>query len=135
MVRTVRWGQVSDHSFEPEGWNEFDIEDTAEKPESKDQLPEDGNFTDVPQLKLCPLGTLGVGPKKLTLLQVVDSAAQPLAARRMSTNTSMSSQHLTHVPDQVLPWSVLSERVCLLCQPYMMAMYRQHSSQVEKRAP
>ena len=44
MVRIVRWGQVSDHSFEPEGWNEFDIEDTAEKPESKDQLLEDGNF-------------------------------------------------------------------------------------------
>jgi len=52
MVRTVRWGQVSDHSREPESWNEFDVEDTADKLEVKDQLLRDGNFTAVLQLRL-----------------------------------------------------------------------------------
>ncbi len=47
----------------------------------------------------------GVGPEKLTLLQIVDSTAQPLKpAMLMSTSTSMPSLHLRHVPDQVLPW-------------------------------
>ena len=55
----------------------------------------------------------GVGPKKLTLLQVVDSTAQPLkSARLMSTSTSMPSQHLRHVPDQVLSWPEVVEEAC-----------------------
>ena len=56
IVRTVRWGQVSDYSREPESWNEFDVEDTAEKLEVKDQLLEDGAFTDVPELRLMSSG-------------------------------------------------------------------------------
>ena len=40
MVQTVRWGQVS----EPEGWNEFDVENTAEKLEVRAGLLEDGGF-------------------------------------------------------------------------------------------
>ena len=56
MVRTVRWGQVSDHSRQPESWNEFDIEDTAETLEVKDQLLEDGAFTVVPELRLLSSG-------------------------------------------------------------------------------
>ena len=56
MVRHVRWGQVSDHCYEPGGLDEFDIEDTAEKPEIKDQLLENGKFTDVPQLRLLSSG-------------------------------------------------------------------------------
>ncbi len=56
MVRTVRWSQVSDYSREPESWNEFDIEDTAEKLEVKDQLLEEGTFTTVPELKLLSSG-------------------------------------------------------------------------------
>ncbi len=56
MVRTPRWGQVSDHSRDPERWNEFDVEDTAEKLEVKDQLLEDGAFTVVPQLRVLSSG-------------------------------------------------------------------------------
>jgi len=56
MVRIVRWGQVSDNSREPESWNEFDVEDTAEKLEVVKQLLEDGGFTDVPELRLLSSG-------------------------------------------------------------------------------
>ncbi len=52
MVRTVLWGQVFDHSREPEGWNEFETEDTADKREVADQLLEDGNFASPPELRL-----------------------------------------------------------------------------------
>jgi hypothetical protein len=55
----------------------------------------------------------GVGPKKLTLLQLADSTLQPLEpAMRMSTSTSMPSLHLRHVPDQVLPWPEVVEEAC-----------------------
>ncbi len=54
-----------------------------------------------------------VGPKKLTLLQVVDRTAQPLKpARLMSTSTSMPCSCLRHVPDQVLPWLGVVEEAC-----------------------
>ena len=54
-----------------------------------------------------------VGPEKLTLLQIVDSTAQPLkSAMLMSTSTSMPSLHLRHVPDQVLPWPDVVEEAC-----------------------
>jgi len=52
MGRTVRWGQVPDHSREPKICNEFDIEDTADKHEVKDQLLRHGGFTAVLQLRL-----------------------------------------------------------------------------------
>lgn len=47
MVKTVIWGQVSSNSREPEVWNKFDVEDTADKPEVEEQLQKDGRFTDV----------------------------------------------------------------------------------------
>ena len=56
MVRAVRWGQVSDYSREPESWNEFDAEDTAEKLEVEEQLLEVGAFTAVPELRLLSSG-------------------------------------------------------------------------------
>ena len=55
----------------------------------------------------------GVGPDKLTLLQVVDSTAQSLmSARLTSASPSMPSLHLRHVPDQVLPWPDVVEKAC-----------------------
>lgn len=55
----------------------------------------------------------GVGPEKLTLLQVVDSTAQSLmSARLTSASPSMPSLHLRHVPDQVLPWPEVIEEAC-----------------------
>ncbi len=56
MVRTVHWGQVPDDSREPESWNEFDVENTADKLEVKDQLLEDGCFADPPELRLLSSG-------------------------------------------------------------------------------
>lgn len=54
-----------------------------------------------------------VGPRKLTLLQVVDKPAQPFVyAWPPSTSTIMPSQHLRHVPDQVLPWLGVTEQAC-----------------------
>ena len=55
----------------------------------------------------------GAGPRKLTLLQLVDIPSQPFVyARPLSTSTSMPSQHLRHVPDQVLPWLGVEEQAC-----------------------
>ncbi len=51
-MRTVYWGQVSDDSREPESWNEFDVENTADKIEVKRQVLEDGLFNDPPDLRL-----------------------------------------------------------------------------------
>ncbi len=41
----------------------------------------------------------------LTVLQLVDSTAQPVKpARHISKSTNMLCNDLRHVPDQVLPW-------------------------------
>ena len=52
MVRIVRWVDLSHRSPKREDWNDFDIEDTAEKLEVEQGLLEDGGFTDVPELRL-----------------------------------------------------------------------------------
>lgn len=105
MVRTVRWGQVSDHSFEPEGWNEFDIEDTAEKPESKDQLLEDGNFTDVPQLKLCPVGMLGVG--RMTYRLYLPAISQSRSFNKLQVPLHNYAEAHLHEHESVKPPSLV----------------------------
>ncbi|KAL3137453.1 hypothetical protein ABBQ38_004744 [Trebouxia sp. C0009 RCD-2024] len=53
------------------------------------------------------------GPRKLTLLQLVDIPSQPFVyARPPSTSSIMPSRHLRHVPDQVLPWLGVEEQAC-----------------------
>ncbi len=55
----------------------------------------------------------GVGPGKLTLLQLVDSTAQLVKpARRIDKSTNMLCNNLRHVPDQVLPWPEVIEEAC-----------------------
>ncbi len=51
-MRTVYWGQVSDGSCEPETWNEFEVETTADKTEVRRQVIENGIFADPPELRL-----------------------------------------------------------------------------------
>ena len=51
-----------------------------------------------------------VGLNKLTLLQVLDSTAQPFKyAIPPSTSTTLPKGYLRHVPDQVLPWLRVEE--------------------------
>ncbi|DBA90551.1 TPA: hypothetical protein ACH3X1_003799 [Trebouxia sp. C0004] len=51
-MRTVCWGQVSDHSQQPESWNELEVDDAADKSEVRNQVLEDGSFADPPELRL-----------------------------------------------------------------------------------
>ena len=51
-MRTVCWGQASDHSQQPESWNEVDVDDSADKAEIRRQVLHDGSFADSPQLRL-----------------------------------------------------------------------------------
>ena len=51
-MRTVCWGQVSDHSQQPESWNEVDVGDTADKAEVRRQVLHDGSLADPPELRL-----------------------------------------------------------------------------------
>ena len=51
-MRTVCWGQVSDHSQHPESWNELEVDDAADKSEVQNQVVEDGSFADPPELRL-----------------------------------------------------------------------------------
>ena len=55
-MRIVVWGQVSDHSQEPESWNEVDVDDTADKAEVRRQVLLDGSFADPPELRLLSEG-------------------------------------------------------------------------------
>ena len=55
-MRTVCWGQVSDHSQEPESWNEVDVDDTADIDEVRRQVLPDGSFADPPELRLLSEG-------------------------------------------------------------------------------
>ena len=51
-MRTVCCGQVSDHSQDPQSWNEVEVDDAADKPEVENQVLEDGSFPDPPELRL-----------------------------------------------------------------------------------
>ena len=55
-MRTVCWGQVSDHSQQPESWNEVDVDDSADKVEVRRQVLLDGSFADSPELRLLSEG-------------------------------------------------------------------------------
>ena len=55
-MRTVCWRQVSDHSQEPESWNEVDVDDTADKAEVRRQVVHDGSCADPPELRLLSEG-------------------------------------------------------------------------------
>ncbi|KAL3155883.1 hypothetical protein ABBQ32_012883 [Trebouxia sp. C0010 RCD-2024] len=55
-MRTVCWGQVSDHSQQPESWNEVDVDDSADKAEVKRQVLHDGSCADSPELRLLSEG-------------------------------------------------------------------------------
>ena len=67
-----------------------------------------------------------VGPKKLSLLQVIGSTAQPFKYGLTSnTSTSMPPDHLRHAPDQVLPWLGVEEEALAFREslPATSAMY------------
>ena len=51
-MRTVCWGQVSDHSQHPASWNELEVDDAADAIEVRDQILEDGSFAGPPELRL-----------------------------------------------------------------------------------
>lgn len=51
-MRTVCWGQVTDHSQHPASWNELEVDDAADTLEIKNQILEDGSFADPPELRL-----------------------------------------------------------------------------------
>ena len=51
-MRTVCWGQVTDHSQHPASWNELEVDDVADTLEIKKQIVEDGSFADPPELRL-----------------------------------------------------------------------------------
>ena len=55
-MRTVCWGQASDHSQQPESWNEVDVDDSADKAEIRRQVLHDGSFADSPELRLLSEG-------------------------------------------------------------------------------
>ncbi|KAL3145942.1 hypothetical protein ABBQ38_015302 [Trebouxia sp. C0009 RCD-2024] len=55
-MRTVCWGQVSDHPQQPESWNEVEVDDTADKYEVRRQVLEDGSFADPPELRFLSKG-------------------------------------------------------------------------------
>ena len=51
-MRTVCWGQASDHSQQPESWNEVDVIDSADEAEIRRQVLLDGSFAGSPELRL-----------------------------------------------------------------------------------
>ena len=55
-MRTVCWGQVSDHSQQPESWNEVEVDDTADRSEVRKQVLDDGSFADPTELRLLSEG-------------------------------------------------------------------------------
>ena len=55
-MRNVCWGQVSEHSQQPESWNEVDVDDMADKAEVRRQVLDDGSFAEPPGLRLLSEG-------------------------------------------------------------------------------
>ena len=51
-MRIVCWGQVSNHSQDPESWNELEVDDAADTIEVRNQTLEDGSFADIPEMRL-----------------------------------------------------------------------------------
>ncbi|DBA84462.1 TPA: hypothetical protein ACH3X1_006089 [Trebouxia sp. C0004] len=86
-MRTVCWGQVSDHSQQPESWNEVDVDDSADKAEVRRQVLHDGSFADSPELRLLSEGgawrkwencqTLPAGNLKVKVISQQPGDGQP----------------------------------------------------------
>lgn len=51
-MRIMCWGQVSNHSQDPESWRELEVDDTADTTEIRNQILEDGSFADIPEKSL-----------------------------------------------------------------------------------
>ena len=50
--RSVYWARVSEPSGEPQSWSEFEVNDTADNDEVRQQLLLDSSFANPPELRL-----------------------------------------------------------------------------------
>ena len=110
-MRTVCWGQVSNHSQHPESWNELEVDDAADTIEVRNQILEDGSFADFPELRL--LSDRGAWRKweKLQTLPSGDLKVKVICLQAGQSNVPiLSTCHLAcsaYCIEQVASWRML----------------------------